>query len=273
MRQLAIILMLLPALVSKAKSPQNHELPKAKLVRRLDAPEAVQAVAVDNTHFYAIANWTIGKYDKQSGERVASWRASSQTPLRHLNSGVVLGGKLYCANSNFPKYPPVSSVEIFDTDSLEHIGNHSFGIYEGSLTWVDLHDDAWWCVFAHYSERVNKDPHALPHTYTSLVKFDRQWRRMAGWVFPEQVLNRFDPHSCSGGGWGTDGKLYCTGHDRGELYRLRLPKAGSELILETTIQAPITGQGVAWDKHQPGKLFGIDRSQRQVIEVRVTSHQ
>lgn len=263
MHKLCIISILLSFTTAQAETPVGE------LVRRFDAPEAVQAVAVDRAHFYAIANGAIGKYNKQTGERVASWRADHQTPLRHLNSGVVIDGKLYCANSNFPKHPPTSSVETFDARSLEHVSSHSFGIYEGSLTVVDLHDDAWWCVFAHYSERVNDDPNALPNSYTSLVKFDRGWRRLAGWVFPPEVLKRFDPHSCSGGVWGPEGMLYCTGHDRGEVYQLQLPKAGSELVLKATIKAPFTGQGIAWDQTQLSDLYGIDRPKRQVLQFRL----
>lgn len=243
--------------------------PSAELLRRIDAPEAVQAVAVDEEAIYAVANSAIGKYDKQTGEKIGGWRATDEAPLKHLNSGVVIDGKLYCANSNFPKYPNTSSVEIFDAETLEHVGNHSFGIYEGSLTVVDRHDDAWWCVFAHYSKKVNDDPRAKPHGYTSLVKFDRQWRRLAGWVFPQQVLGRFAPHSCSGGTWGVDGKFYCTGHDRGEIYQLTLPKAGSELRLLKTFELPITGQGIAIDRTQPGIVYGIDRPKRQVLECRL----
>ncbi len=239
--------------------------PSSSPMKRHDAPEAVQAVAVDDSHFYAIANTVIGKYHKATGELVTRWKAGDETPLRHMNAGIVLDGKLYCSHSNYPHFPEASSVEIFDTATLQHVGNHSLGIYEGSLTWIDWHDDAWWAVFAHYSEKVNHDPFARPHTYTSLVKFDCQWRRMAGWTFPAEVLNRLAPHSCSGGAWGPDGRLYCTGHDLGEIYQLELPKAGSTLVLKQIIPVEITGQGIAWDKSRPGVLYGIDRSKRQVV--------
>lgn len=237
-------------------------------LQRFDAPEATQAVAVDERYFYAIANSVIAKYDKVSGERIGVWQANAEMPLTHLNAGVVIDGKLICSHSNYPKFPEASSIEIFDCETLTHLENHSLGIYEGSLTWVDWHDDAWWAVFAHYSKTNDPNPLAKPHTHTSLVKFDQQWRRTGGWIFPAEVLDRFAPDSCSGGGW-ANGKLYCTGHDRGELYELALPKAGSTLLLKRTITAPITGQGMAWDRSQPGVLFGISRPQRQVIAVQV----
>jgi hypothetical protein len=37
--------------------------------------------------FYAIANWAIGKYDKKTGSQLATWTATDELPLRHLNSG------------------------------------------------------------------------------------------------------------------------------------------------------------------------------------------
>ena len=237
-----------------------------KEVRRYDAPEAGQAVAIDERHFYAIVNSMIAKYDRETGKRVAVWKSDAERPLRHLNSGIVRDGKLYCANSNYPQWPEASSVEIWDTKTMEHIGSHSLGICsEGSLTWIEPTDDGWYAVFANYSKKVNDNPLAKPHKSTQLVRYDKQWRRMAGWVFPKSVLDRFDPHSCSGGGWGPDGKLYCTGHDLGEVYLLEFPKAGSTLRLVETIAAPITGQGIAFDKNL---LWGIDRAKRQVVSAK-----
>jgi outer membrane protein assembly factor BamB len=242
----------------------------AQELRRFVAPEATQAVAVDATHFYAIDNRVIAKYAKSTGQREKTWTASAELPLEHLDSGVVLGDKLYCAHSNFPRYPENSSVEIWDTATLQHVGTHSFGIYEGSLTWIDRHDDAWWAVFAHYSEKVNDDPRAKDSPWTSLVRFDGDWRRTAGWVFPAAVTDRFEPHSCSGGSWGSDGRLYCTGHDRGELYDFALPRAGSTLELKRTIDVPFTGQGFAWDRSEPGVLYGIDRPRGEVIVLKLS---
>jgi len=240
-------------------------------LRRYRAPEAGQAVAVDEQHFYAIVNSLIAKYDRETGKRVAVWKADVARPLRHLNSGIVRDGKLYCANSNFPQWPEASSVEIWDTETMQHIGSHSLGIcHEGSLTWIEPTETGWYAVFANYSKKVNDDPLAKTHKSTQLVQYDKQWRRTAGWVFPKSVLDRFDPHSCSGGGFGPDGKLYCTGHDLGEVYLLDFPQAGSTLRLIETIAAPITGQGIAFDKDQ---LWGIDRAKRQVVSAKFESQQ
>lgn len=236
--------------------------------KRFDAPEATQAVAVNGVYFYAIANSIIAKYDQRTGQVVKRWAADEERPLRHLNSGIFRGGRLYCAHSNYPDYPEASSIEVWDRN-LNHIDSHSLGVFEGSLTWIEPAEDGWWAVFAHYSNKVNANPLAKSHRWTTLVKFNKEWHRVAGWVFPDEVLDRFNPHSCSGGGWGPDGFLYCTGHDRGEIYRLELPAAGSTLRLRGTLKAPITGQGIAWEidnNEQPtSTLFGIDRSRRQVV--------
>ncbi|QDU89535.1 hypothetical protein Pla175_29270 [Pirellulimonas nuda] len=241
----------------------------AAVLRRYDAPVATQAVAVDPHCFFAIGNRRVAQHARSTGAVLRHWTASESMPLEHLNSGVVLDGKLYCAHSNFPRYPETSSVEVWDAQTLEHVESHSLGIAAGSLTWIDSHDGAWWGVFAHYTAPVNDDPHARDARWTSLVRFDRRWRRTGGWVFPAEVLGRFEPHSCSGGAWGANGRLYCTGHDRGELYELELPAAGAELVLRRTIAAPLTGQGFAWDPGRPGVLLGIDRPRRQVLELRI----
>jgi outer membrane protein assembly factor BamB len=236
-------------------------------IRRFAATEARQAVTVDEHYFYAIGNNRITKYDKQSGEPVAKWQASDDIPLAHLNSGMVRDGKLYCAHSNFPEYPEVSSVEIWNSDSLQHVRSHR--VTDGSLTWIDWHDGAWWAVFAHYTARVNSNPHAKDTRWTRLVKFDHEWRQLGCWAFPAKVIERFEPHSCSGGSWGPNGNLFCTGHDRGEMYELKLPRAGGTLELTRTWSVPFTGQGIAWDHSQSGTVFGIDRPQGEVIAVKV----
>jgi len=62
--------------------------------------------------------------------------------------------------------------------------------------------------------------------------------------------------------------LYCTGHDHGEIYRLLLPKSGSTLQLTDTLQASITGQGIAWSPNGT-LLYGIDHAKREVVVSRV----
>ncbi len=227
------------------------------------AEEAHQAVAVDSSHFYAIASRSIGKYDKETGGKIDEWKEKDDGPILHLDSGVIVDGKLYAAHSNYPEIPMTSSVEVWDTQSMMHYGSYSFGINKGSLTWIDRHNGYWWGTFAHYDEfeqEIGKD-----NRWTTLVRFDDEWNILDSWVFPTEVLDRFDGKSNSGGSWGTDGLLYLSGHDRGELYAIRLPEAGSELVLVDIISVESEGQGIAWDRSEPGNLYTIIRSTREVV--------
>ncbi len=238
---------------------------RAEAVQRFTCEEAFQGVAVDREHFYAIANRRVGKYEKATGKRVAQWEDAQGGPLKHLNAAVVVEGKLYGAHSTYPSEPRLSSVEIWDAATLEHIGSHSFGEYGGALNWVDWHEGHWWAVFAYYGRTEGPD-HVRR---TTLVKFDRQWRRLAAWVFPPEVLERFAPSSNSGGNWGPDGLLYCTGHDHQEMYALRIPQSGSVLELVETVPVPFAGQAFVWDRTQDGMLYGIVRRSREVVAARM----
>ncbi|WP_439556753.1 hypothetical protein [Dyadobacter sp.] len=240
---------------------------KAQSVRELSSiqvKEAKQAVAVDGGFFYVINNSTISKYSKKTNALVKTWNGENDG-IKHLNSGVVIKGKLYCANTNYPEIPMASSLEIFDVNSMEHIGSHSFGIApHGSLTWVDQKDGSWYAGFAHYGGKEASEGRDV--RWTSLVRFDMEWRELESWIFPKNLIALFTPKSNSGGGWGADGSLYCTGHDRPELYVLKLPKSGYTLEHVATIPAPIEGQGIAFDHTAKGTvvLYGIKRSENVV---------
>ena len=59
--------------------------PAWPVVRRYAAAEARQAVAVDSTHFYAIDNRRIGKYDKQSGAKVVEINPEPSAATTHVD--------------------------------------------------------------------------------------------------------------------------------------------------------------------------------------------
>jgi len=253
------LLLLFLACLQEMKAQAFQEL------KLFDVAQAKQAVAVDVSHFYVINNSLITKHDKKDGKQVAEIDGR-KLGFTHLNSGVVIDGKLYCANSNFPDHPMLSSVEIFDTRSLSHIGSHSFGIDpRGSLTWVDFHDGHWWAVFAQYSGKNASE--GKDNRWTTLVRLNKEWQQTGAWVFPKNVIERFGMHSNSGGNWSADGTLYCTGHDHGEIYELKIPQAGYTLEYIRTIEArAIEGQGIALDRTVKGKviLYGIQRSSNKV---------
>jgi len=232
----------------------------AEVVRRFHAAEANQGVAVDSYFFYAIDGAAIGKYDKRSGERVTGWSESTGR-ITHLDSGVVVGGELYCAHSNYPGTPMVSSIEVFETDRLGHIRSIPLPTGIGSATWAERVNDAWWVTFANYAGKGG-EPGKGPET-TKLVRFDREWQPQESWTFPAEVVRRWNGMSSSGGVW-VEGKLYTTGHDARELYVLDLPASGHELMLKAIVPFESQGQGIAVDPTE-GLLYSIQRGTREVI--------
>ena len=80
-------------------------------------------MGVDAKHFYAVDNQAIGKYDKTTGKLVKKWQGDKKGPFLHLDSAMVRDGKIYAAHSNYPDWPMTSSLEIFDAETMEHIGH------------------------------------------------------------------------------------------------------------------------------------------------------
>ena len=231
-------------------------------VNEFDAPEARQGVAVDENYIYVVGSTEIAKYDKKTNKLLNKWVGKEDGPIKHLDSGVIVNGKLYCAHSNYPEIPMTSSVEIWDAETLEHIDNVSFGIHRGSLTWVDYFDGNWYAAFGHYKKwehATGKDA-----SWTSVVKFGKNWIELESWVFPNEVIEKFDNMSNSGGSFGPNGLLYVTGHDAPELYVLQFPKMGSILDIVDIISIENTGQGIAWDRSEPNYIYCIKKNDRKV---------
>ncbi len=249
-----------PAFAADPGSPPITR-PAASLLQRFQIPEARQAVAVDAGSFYAIDNAVIAKYDKKTGKLLRRFEGPKGGPILHLDSGVVVDGRLYTAHSNYPDWPMVSSVEVWDAETLEHVATHSFGIERGSFTWLDRDPQGrWWGAFANYNRVFDKSPFAYGNKYTTqLVRFDADWRVAEAWVYPDVLVEKFKDMSNSGGGFGPDGRLYVTGHDNAELYVLEPPKMGSVMVWLETIPLDIGGQGFAFDKSDPGAVWGIIR--------------
>lgn len=239
-------------------------------LRRFPAAEAGQGVAVDAEFFYAINNYTLGKYRKSTGERVAVWDGGKGGPIIHMNAGIVHEGRLYCAHSNYPGVPMLSSVEIFDTATLRHVGSHSFGRADGSLTWVDRRGGKWIACFVHYGKRGG-EPGKGPE-WTRVVEFDDAWRQLRGWGLPADLVAAIGAkgYSVSGGAFGPKGLLFATGHDERELYVLDFPEAGAALKWIATIPITAEGQAFGWDATAPGMLYTVGRKQREVIVGRVS---
>lgn len=239
-------------------------------IRRFAAPEARQGVAVDDEFLYVISNHALGKYRKDTGERVAAWECPPGQPLTHLNAGIVHEGRLYCAHSNYPGVPNLSSVEIWDTATLQHVGSHSFGRADGSLTWFDRRNGRWIACFTHYTGKGAEPGRGVE--WTRLVVFDDEWRQTGAWAFPGDLLQKLSVRgfSVSGGAFGPDGLLYVTGHDDTALYVLAMPTAGPTLKWVATIPISAQGQAFSWDRRDPNLLYTISKAGREVIVGRVT---
>ncbi|MCX7008197.1 MAG: hypothetical protein NTY53_13285 [Kiritimatiellaeota bacterium] len=250
-----------PSFQGLEKAPGTGGWQHAEL-RRFKAQEANQGVAVDKEFFYAIDSHAIGKYRKDTGARVGGWDGGKGGSIKHLNAGVVLDGKLYCAHSNFPKMPEESSVEIWDVATMKHIDAHVFTNPPGSLTWADRQGADWVACFAHY--RKTSDP-----ALSRVVRFDAEWKQQANWKFPATLIQRFAGNSSSGGAFGPGGHLFVTGHDARELYVLDLPQAGDELLWNATLPISASGQAFAWDRTEAGLFYAIERKTREVIVSRI----
>ena len=271
MRPVAVALVALAAAAAAAQNPPPApptpaQLPAAELMHRWTAPEARQGVAVDGTHFYAIVNSRIGKYRKADGVKVAEW-VGDRIAIRHLNSCIVDGRELICANSNYPQTPMASSVEIFDTRDLKHLRSVPLGVRDGSLTWVERHNGHWWAAFANYD--APRSHLGRTHRDTKIVLYSANWAEVGGYALPDSVLAKLPPNSISGGSFGSDGLLYLTGHDAPELYVVRIPKQGPVLEHVATIPAALEGQAWAWDRTIPRTLYGITRKAGEVVVMKV----
>jgi len=236
--------------------------------------DARQAVAVDAEHFYAVNNFRITKHDKITGEALLQWDGVSDNsgPLIHLDSAMVLDGKLYAAHSNYPLSPMVSSIEMWDAETMAHVQSHSFGIQLGSMTWIDRHDGYWWGGFGNYDRvQLGMDKPYGETRMSQVVKMDDQFRIVEQWALPAALHPKMSPMSNSGGSWGPDGLLYLTGHDYPELYVMQVPKSAGTLEWVATVHIPgLNGQGIAWDRAEQGRvLWGILKRKEEAYRMQI----
>lgn len=220
------------------------------LEREIPAGEAHQAAAADEKHYYAITSSSVAKYDRASGDRIAS----STGEAMHLNSGFMHEGKLLLAHSNYPLTPEKSEIKQLDPTTMQLTTYRDLGDAGGSLTWVVRHQGAWWCNFAKYGKDNNQ---------TALVQYNDDWKELRRFAYPEQVISQLGSMSISGGVFVGD-RLFATGHDDPIIFVLSLPTTGDKLVLEETLDCPFTGQGIAVDA-ATSELVGIHRKDRKIL--------
>ncbi|PCJ23565.1 MAG: hypothetical protein COA96_11475 [SAR86 cluster bacterium] len=262
------VFLVVPSMAQRLEIPDYEPIDitilKAEEIARFEAPEAIQGAAADADYFYAIVNTVIGKYEKTSGELVDRWTGPRGGPIQHVNSCYVEFADLFCVNSNYPDIPMASSIEIFDTATMEHKRTFSLGLVEeGSITWFDHLGTGWIAGFAQYDGRGGLD--YKDHTFSSISRYDSSWRRVGGWMIPQGIIERMTPMAASGGSVGPDGLLYLTGHDLPEMYVLAAPSMGPTLVHIATIEIDAPGQAFSWDKSSNERIvYGISRPDRQV---------
>ncbi|HEX5064944.1 MAG TPA: hypothetical protein VFY49_02410 [Myxococcota bacterium] len=254
MRSALFIVAPMLALAAAAQTPEG--------VRHYAAPAARQGVAVAGPAFYAIDDRVIEKYDRESGARLARYDAGDDAAIVHLNGCSVQGDVLSCAHSNYPHVPMRSSIERFDARTLAHVGSQPLADAPGSATWVVQAGGSWWVAFAHYAGRGGEPGKGPEHA--RLVKLDADFRSLASYAYPPELVARFAGRSNSGGVFGADGWLYLTGHDAPELYVACVDDAAHVLRWLATRPAPIEGQGIAWDL-ATGTFWGVVRDAREVV--------
>ncbi len=211
---------------------------------------ATQAAAADADFVYTVASGGIAKHDRSTGARVAV----STGKASHLNSAVLIGGKIYAAHSNFPLKPDRGGIRVMDPNTMKLEIYHKFDSPPGSLTWAVKHAGSWWCHFAIYGKN---------NGLSKLVRYDGKWRQTGRWNYPPELVKEWGTMSLSGGIWLGD-RLLVTGHDKKSIYRLKLPEQGNTMCLVDAISSPFPGQGIAIDP-KSGGLVGIDRSRKVVV--------
>lgn len=227
---------------------------------------ATQAACADATRAFAISNGTVAVHDRITG-RLLSEGTSPGT--KHLNSGFIHDGSVWCAHSNYPLTPHESDVRVFDPIAGSLSVYHRFRDPPGSLVWCVRRPsndevesaDGWWCCFAHYGAQNHRT--VLIEYSNEGDGFDREVRRF---TFPRSVIDDFDQMSASGGIWDGD-TLLVSHHHFKVVYRLAIPEQGSELRLVEVLGCPFPGQGIAKDPTSGG-LVGIDREKRAVVFAR-----
>lgn len=80
------------ALLCYVSLTQADEKPQRgfRELQRHSANEAHQAVAVDETSFFAIASREIARYQKSDGKLLEKWKGAKDSHIRHLNSACCL---------------------------------------------------------------------------------------------------------------------------------------------------------------------------------------
>lgn len=213
-----------------------------------------QGVITHKNNIYVVGTNTICMHDKKTGKLIKKVK----TNLKHLNGGIVKDDKLYLTHNPNGK---LNSIEIFDLN-LKHLQSIKLEHLKGSLTWIDYYDNSWWGALAWYKNQVSK---------TRLVKFNDDWTINVSWKYPKNILDKFKPYSNSGGQFDKKtGLLFLMGHDKEEVYIMKVNPKSLRLILVEIMEVPIGGQGISLE-NRDGLLYmyGLNRQDGNVYEIAI----
>jgi len=132
--------------------------------------ESLHAVALDHTHFYAIANNTVGKYSRKTGKRVKHVKL----PFKHLGCGKIVNGDLLIVN-NASHRPAVIWLDSLDLNIVDILEPDNV---KGPITLLDWHNTEWWIG-----------------TGRDVFAFDPDWKLIGYWKLPKECKNN------TGGSW------------------------------------------------------------------------
>jgi hypothetical protein len=97
-----------------------------------------------------------------------------------------------------------------------------------------------------------------------------EWRQLESWIYPEDLLNRFESRSNSGGLILPDGRILCTGHDNYEVYLLEFPAKGYSLNWIDTFPVGSLGQGIAYEKGgKSDYIYGVLKKENKVVVSKI----
>ena len=94
------VAVLLTVLFFPVSAPAASARSTLQQMGEFEISEANQGVGVDDKYFYAVDDRRIAKYEKKTGKPAGKWEGPKDGPIIHLDSAMVLDGKIYCAHSN-----------------------------------------------------------------------------------------------------------------------------------------------------------------------------
>ena len=90
----------LAAFLALGLAAESRAATALEQIAEFTVPEANQGVGVDARHFYAVDNYAIGTYDKKTGKLVKKWEGPQTGTIVHLDSAMLMDGKLYAARED-----------------------------------------------------------------------------------------------------------------------------------------------------------------------------